>query len=112
MGFIDEQKARFGVVPICRVLSEHACGIAPSSYYAYHARPVSSRSLRDARLLCEIVRVHSDARIGRGLYGARKVSALSRCRCLAQLDDDAVRAGDVEVAPSAPVAARDFDGAV
>ena len=73
MSFIDEQKARFGVVPICRVLSEHACGIAPSSYYAYHARPVSSRSLRDARLLCEIVRVHSDARIGRGLYGARKV---------------------------------------
>ena len=71
--FIDAYKSRFGVVPICRVLSAHACGIAPSSYYAYHARPASARALRDALLLADVVRVQSDERIGRGRYGARKV---------------------------------------
>ena len=71
--FIDAHKTRFGVVPICRVLSQHSCGIAPSSYYAYRSRPPSQRRLLDEALLPEIVRVQSDSRIGRGLYGARKV---------------------------------------
>jgi putative transposase len=71
--FIDAYKARFGVVPICRVLSEHHCGIAPSSYYAYRSRPPSARALSDRVLLSEVVRVQRDQRIGRGLYGARKV---------------------------------------
>jgi putative transposase len=71
--FIDEVRDRFGVEPICRVLSEHGCPIAPSTYYAAHARPPSARSVMDAALLAEIVRVHSDPQIGRGLYGARKV---------------------------------------
>jgi putative transposase len=70
--FIDTYKLRFGVVPICRVLSQHSCGIAPSSYYAYRARPPSARALRDAALLPEIIRVQSEHH-GRGRYGARKV---------------------------------------
>ena len=73
VGFIDECKGCFGVVPICRVLLEHGCGIAPSSYYAYRSRAVSARALRDSELLPEVVRVHSEQRLGRGLYGARKV---------------------------------------
>ena len=70
--FIDAYKARFGVVPICRVLSEHSCGIAPSSYYAYRSRPRSARALRDEALLPEIIRVQTEHH-GRGRYGARKV---------------------------------------
>ena len=71
--FIDGHRDRFGVAPICRVLSEHGCTIAPSSYYAFRSRPPSARSVADAALLVEVVRVHSDPKLGRGLYGARKV---------------------------------------
>lgn len=71
--FIDGNRDRFGVQPICGVLSEHGCPIAPSTYYAARSRPASARSISDAALLAEIVRVHSDRDIGRGLYGVRKV---------------------------------------
>jgi len=63
---------RWGVRPICRVLSEHGCPIAPSTYYDARAaehRP-SKRTLRDEQLKAQIVRVHSD---NYGVYGARKV---------------------------------------
>ena len=73
MAFIDAHKERFGVEPICRVLTEHGCKIAPSTYYAARVRPPSARAVRDAELLPEIIRVHADPRIGRGLYGVRKV---------------------------------------
>ncbi len=73
MAFIDDHKKRFGVEPICRVLSEHGVKIAPSSYYAVRSRPLSARALRDAEVAPEIVRVHTDPQLGRGLYGARKV---------------------------------------
>ncbi len=71
--FIDAHKDRFGVEPICRVLTEHGVPIAPSTYYAARSRPPSARSVRDGQLLVEIQRVHADRSIGRGLYGARKV---------------------------------------
>ena len=56
MRFISEQKDRFGVEPVCRVLSEHGWKIAPGTYYAAVKRPPSARSLRDAQILTEIVR--------------------------------------------------------
>jgi putative transposase len=71
--FIDEHRDRFGVEPMCRVLSEHGVRIAPSTYYASKTRPPCARAERDAELLVEIRRVHHDRDIGRGLYGARKV---------------------------------------
>jgi putative transposase len=71
--FIDEHRARFGVQPMCRVLSQHGVPIAPSTYYAAKSRPLAVRAERDAELLVEIRRVHHDREIGRGLYGARKV---------------------------------------
>ena len=73
VAFIDAHRARFGVEPICRVLTEHGVKIAPSTYYAHRARPPSARAVRDAELLTEITRMHSDREIGRGLYGVRKV---------------------------------------
>ena len=76
MRFIDEHRhdvidgREFGVEPICRVLSEHGCPIAPSTYYAAKSRPTCDRVLRDAEFLAQIRRVHAD---NYGVYGARKV---------------------------------------
>jgi putative transposase len=65
--FVDAQRARFGVEPVCRELQ-----IAPSSYYARKTRPPSARSLRDDRLRGEIRRVFES---NYGVYGADKVWA-------------------------------------
>ncbi len=73
MAFIEVHRDRFGVEPICRVLTEHGCQIAPSTYYPARGRPLSARAVRDAELTEQIIRVHTDPKIGRGLYGARKV---------------------------------------
>lgn len=43
--FIAEHRARFGVVPICRVLSERGCAIAPRMFYARLSSPPSARTL-------------------------------------------------------------------
>lgn len=75
MAFVDEHRERFGVEPICRVLSEHGIKIAANSYYAHKKRAPSARTVRDERVLAEVVRVHSDPQLGRGLYGVRKVHA-------------------------------------
>jgi putative transposase len=63
---------RWGVEPICRVLSEHGCPIAPSTYYDAVARnrEPSSRAQRDEGLKVHIRRVHEQ---NYGVYGARKV---------------------------------------
>jgi len=37
VAFIDDHRDRFGVEPICRVLTEHGVKIAPSTYL-YRAR--------------------------------------------------------------------------
>ena len=77
MAFIDEHRGRFGVEPICRVLSEHGCKIAPNTYYVFKKRPPSARAVRDEYLKGEITRVW-EASIG-GVYGADKVwSQLNR----------------------------------
>jgi len=73
VAFIEGHRERFGVEPICRVLTEHGCKIAPSTYYAHRVRPPSARSVRDAQLMVEITRVQTSPKIGRGLYGVRKV---------------------------------------
>src|SRR5450631_4925660 len=86
--FVDAHRARFGVAPICRVLSQHGVPIAPSTYYAARSRLRSARSIGDEAILAEVTRVHSDPAIGRGLYGARKVwhqlrregTTVGRCR--------------------------------
>jgi putative transposase len=62
--FIDEQRARWGVEPICRTLV-----IAPSSYYAAKVRPPSARTVRDAELSTDIARIHSEHF---SVYGVRK----------------------------------------
>ncbi len=72
MAFIDEHRERFGVEPICRVLSEHGCKIAPNTYWVARKRPPSARQLRDAELVGEIERVYNENLL---VYGADKVWA-------------------------------------
>ena len=77
--FIDDHKDRFGVEPICRTLTAHGVArIAPSTYYAAKTRPASARTVRDALLTVEIVRLFHDRELGRGLAGVRKVWRLLR----------------------------------
>jgi putative transposase len=68
--FISEHKQRFGVEPICRVLTQHGWPIAPSTYYDAVSRAPSARARRDELLKAAIARVHAD---NYGVYGARKV---------------------------------------
>jgi putative transposase len=75
VAFVDDHRDRFGVEPICHVLSGHGITIAPNSYYAHKKRAPSARSVRDERVLADIVRVQTDPMIGRGVYGVRKVHA-------------------------------------
>jgi hypothetical protein len=71
--FIDAYRARFGVEPICRVLSEHDRKIAPNTYWVAKKRSPSARAVRDGQLKVEVARVHHEAMDG--VYGADKVWA-------------------------------------
>lgn len=67
MTFIDTNKLRWGIEPICRVLK-----VAPATYYAAASRPPSARAVRDRTLKEAITRVWQEHR---GVYGADKVWA-------------------------------------
>jgi putative transposase len=96
IAYIDANRDRFGVEPICQVLP-----IAPSTYHAASRRPASARAMRDAKLKGEIARVHAEHF---GVYGARKVwrqlhregIAVARCtveRLMRELHLEGVRRG-------------------
>jgi putative transposase len=68
--FITEYQDRFGVEPICAVLTEFGVAIAPSTYYAALTRPKSWREIEDEKLMTEIQRVYDE---NYRVYGARKV---------------------------------------
>ncbi len=72
MAFIDAHRERFGVEPICRVLTEHGCKVAPNTYWTAKKRAPSARAVRDAALGDHIARVHAD---NLEVYGADKVWA-------------------------------------
>jgi len=75
-GFIDDHRNRFGVEPICRVLTEHGCKIAPSTYYAAKSRAASARAVRDAELKPLIAAVHADREKGpRGRWGSQGLAS-------------------------------------
>ena len=69
-GHRDAGGLRWGVEPICRVLTEHGLPIAPSTYYELVNKPATARDWADAVLVNEIRRVHAE---NYGVYGARKV---------------------------------------
>jgi putative transposase len=80
IGFIDAHRERFGVEPICRVLREHGCGIAPNTYWTAKKREPSTRARRDAELVPLIQRVYDE---NLSVYGADKIWA--------QLNEDGER---------------------
>jgi putative transposase len=119
IAYIDANKDRFGVEPICRVLP-----IAPSTYHAARRRPPSARRRRDQQLKVEIRRIHAN---NFGVYGARKVwrqlhregIAVARCtveRLMRELGLEGVRRGkprrtttaDAAAARPADLVERDF----
>ena len=73
--YIDSHRDRYGVEPICHVLSEHGIQIAPSTYYAHHSQPVSPAALAEAYLVNELVDLH---RANWGVYGAEKLWQAAR----------------------------------
>jgi len=70
VAYIDGHRSRFGVEPICRVLSEHGVQIAPSTYYAALKQRVSAADLADAYLVNEAVTLFQ---ANRSVYGVRKL---------------------------------------
>lgn len=71
VAYIDAYRDRFGVEPICRVLTEHDMPIAPSTYYAHRAqRWVSQAEWDDAHMANRLVDIWT---ANRRLYGADKL---------------------------------------
>ena len=70
MAFIADHRERFGVEPICRVLTEHGCKIAPNTFWVAQKRQPSARAVRDAELRVEIARVYDENLF---VYGAAKI---------------------------------------
>jgi putative transposase len=122
IAYIDANRDRFGVEPICQVLP-----IAPSSYYQHRQRRPSARAVRDTALKAEIRRVHED---NFGVYGARKVwrqlhregISVARCtveRLMRELGLQGVRRGrphrtttpEAAAARPADLVERDFSAA-
>jgi putative transposase len=77
--FIAEHRARFGVVPVCRVLSEHGLQIAPRTFYAWQRRPPSQRALWDMTITEVLSGYYEPDHQGRkrpeSLYGSLKMWA-------------------------------------
>ena len=68
--YIHAYRERFGVEPICAVLTEHDMKIAPGTYYKWLARPVRRAELDEAYLVNEIVDLY---RRNWCVYGVRKM---------------------------------------
>jgi len=69
--YIDDHRSRFGVDPICAVLTEHGVPIAPSTYHAAKAHGVlTAAALADAYAANTLFDLW---RANRGVYGARKL---------------------------------------
>lgn len=77
--FITKHRSRWGVEPICTVLTEHGCKIAPRTYYAHLKRPPSQRALSDAVTVARIAAARTPDGKGRrapeSLYGVLKTAA-------------------------------------
>ncbi len=69
--YIDAHRERFGVDPICALLTEHGISIAPSTYYKAKARGrISEAQLADAYAANA---VHAVYVANRHVYGVRKL---------------------------------------
>ena len=72
MDYIAGHRGEFGAGPIRRMLTEHGCPIAPSTFYQAVSRRRSRRQLRDEQLIVAIAAERAGSRHLAGL-GARKM---------------------------------------
>jgi putative transposase len=75
VAYIDAHRDRFGVEPVCRVLAEHDVPIAPSTFWARKACPVSPSDWDDAHMANAALDVW---RANRSVYGADKLTTAMR----------------------------------
>jgi putative transposase len=69
--YIDAYRNKFGVDPICHVLTEHGIKIAPSTYYATKGQgPISAAALADAYAANTVFDLWV---ANRRVYGVRKL---------------------------------------
>lgn len=84
--FVAEHRARFGVAPICRVLTEHGCQIAPRTFYAWVSRAPSKRALSDLALTGVLAGYYEPDEDGKrapeSLYGSLKMWAHLNRECI------------------------------
>ena len=73
--YIDTQRGRFGVEPVCAVLAQAGIQIAPSTYYARSKAALTEAELGDAYLANQL---RSLWQTNWGVYGARKLWHASR----------------------------------
>jgi transposase InsO family protein len=77
--FITAHRGRFGVVPICRALTQLGVPIAPRTYYAHLSRAPSKRALWDVTVVELLAGFYHPDQHGRrtpeSLYGASKMWA-------------------------------------
>jgi transposase InsO family protein len=73
--YIAAHRDRFGVEPICAVLSEHGVPIAPGTFYKWLIVPVSDTALEEAYLVNGIVDLY---RRNKRVYGVRKLWKAAR----------------------------------
>ncbi|MBT0774234.1 hypothetical protein KIH74_35150 [Kineosporia sp. J2-2] len=71
--FIDTVKDKFGIEPVCTVLSRFVWKIAPSTYYAVNSRPKAERATREELIEEVILERWYDPAAGREVYGSRKM---------------------------------------
>jgi len=75
VAYIDAHKGRFGVEPICRMLTEHGIPIAPSTYYAHRCRRVSGPEWADDHLANKVVDLWLE---NRSVYGIDELATATR----------------------------------
>lgn len=70
-----EAGLRWGVEPMCAVLSEHGVPINPSTYYEWITKTPTRRQLRDTELIAIIAAQREDKRTGKFVQtlGSRKM---------------------------------------
>lgn len=73
--FIDIYRVRFGLSPVCAVLTQHGISIAPSTYYARRSMPVTPAELEDAYLANALVTLHRE---NWSVYGVHKLWHVAR----------------------------------
>jgi len=73
--YIHAYRGRFGVEPICAVLSEHDMKIAPQTYYRWRSCPVRLAELEEAYLVNQVVDLY---RCNKCVYGVRKMWRAAR----------------------------------